>query len=92
MLAESVKNHQVLDLEDIFDRFAFHYVCKLAFNFDPDSLNNKGETSAPLMQALQDTATISTGGFIYAILHLWKLKKALNIGSERELKKINFDY
>ncbi|KAL5994720.1 hypothetical protein ACLOJK_024773 [Asimina triloba] len=43
--------------------------------------------AANFAQAFEDAANLSAGRFRYAIPSLWKLKKVLNIGSEKRLKE-----
>lgn len=86
ILAKASETARVLDLQDILERFAFDNVCKLAFNVDPGCLAGDGTTGAEFMRAFQDAATLSSGRFLYAIPILGKLKKFLNVGSERRLR------
>ncbi|KAF8403718.1 hypothetical protein HHK36_011822 [Tetracentron sinense] len=79
-------NHPI-DLQDVLERFAFDNTCKVAFNVDPACLGGHGTSGAEFMQAFEDAATLSSGRFLYAVPFLWKIKKLLNIGSERRLKE-----
>ncbi|GLT95686.1 hypothetical protein SLE2022_133540 [Rubroshorea leprosula] len=87
MLTEAEKAHRILDLQDILERFAFDNICKLAFNFDPGCLGSTGKTGREFMLAFENAATLSAGRFLYAVPFLWRVKKALNIGSEATLMK-----
>uniref|UniRef100_A0A2K1X9Z8 Cytochrome P450 n=1 Tax=Populus trichocarpa TaxID=3694 RepID=A0A2K1X9Z8_POPTR len=42
ILAKASKTKQVLDLQDILERFAFDNICKVAFNVDPACLGGDG--------------------------------------------------
>ncbi|XP_041026694.1 cytochrome P450 94A1-like [Juglans microcarpa x Juglans regia] len=86
ILSKASETARVLDFQDILERFAFDNVCKLAFNVDPCSLGGDGTVGAKFMRAFEDAATLSSGRFLYAIPILGKLKKFLNIGSERRLR------
>ncbi|KAF5473168.1 hypothetical protein F2P56_009795 [Juglans regia] len=86
ILSKASETARILDFQDMLERFAFDNVCKLAFNVDPCSLGGDGTVGAKFMRAFEDAATLSSGRFLYAIPILGKLKKFLNIGSERRLR------
>ncbi|KAG6691003.1 hypothetical protein I3842_10G042400 [Carya illinoinensis] len=86
ILSKAAETASVLNFQDILERFAFDNVCKLAFNVDPGCLGGDGTVGAKFMRAFGDAATLSSGRFLYAIPILGKLKKFLNIGSERRLR------
>ncbi|KAL7198091.1 hypothetical protein ACSBR2_020582 [Camellia fascicularis] len=97
-------NTNVLDLQDILQRFGFDNICKIAFGHDPAYLL----PSLPqenFALAFENAARISddSGGaekinkkkhFLIRILKiftkfhplLWKIKRVLNIGSEKQLR------
>ncbi|XP_010247227.1 PREDICTED: cytochrome P450 94B3 [Nelumbo nucifera] len=87
LLKRASETNQILDIQDILERFAFDNVCKLAFDIDPVCLGGDGTTSGEFMQAFEEAARLSAGRFMYLFPFLWKVKKALNIGSERRLKQ-----
>nr|POF05731.1 cytochrome p450 94a1 [Quercus suber] len=87
ILTKASETQQVLDLQDILERFAFDNICKLAFNVDPSCLSVDGTGASEFMQAFEEATTISFGRFMYALPFLAKVKKFLNIGSERRLKE-----
>ncbi|XP_062111873.1 cytochrome P450 CYP94D108-like [Humulus lupulus] len=84
---------QVLDIQDVLERFAFDNVCKLAFNVDMGCLGSVGEGAVigtHFMAAFQEAATLSCDRFFYVFPPLLKIKKFLSIGSERRLKTAVF--
>ncbi|KAJ7972069.1 putative Cytochrome P450 [Quillaja saponaria] len=85
VLAKAAKTGHVLDLQDILERFAFDNVCKLTFNFDPCCLGDDGTVGTELAQAFEDATNLSSGRSRYAFPLLWKIKRHLNVGSERRL-------
>lgn len=89
LLHKASDTNQVLDLQDILERFAFDNVCKLAFNFDPACLTFDRTSGAgnEFMKAFEEAATLSCGRFFYAIPSMWKLKRFFNVGSERRLRE-----
>ncbi|XP_077211394.1 cytochrome P450 CYP94D108-like [Tasmannia lanceolata] len=91
-LRRAAKNSEIIDLQDILERFAFDNVCKVAFNEDPACLNagelcNSGELSPEFAKAFEDATNLSAGRFMYALPYLWKIKKVFNLGSERRLRE-----
>ena len=87
ILSKASQTQRVLDLQDILERFAFDNICKIAFNVDPGCLNGDGTTgNTEFMKAFEDATTLSSGRFMYASPFLGRVKKYLNVGSERKLK------
>jgi cytochrome P450 len=86
ILAAAADSGRVIDLQDVFRRFAFDTICKISFGLDPGCL----EQGMPVSEAAVafDTATRLSAirGLAVSPL-LWKMKRMLNIGTERELKK-----
>ncbi|GMN66888.1 hypothetical protein TIFTF001_035951 [Ficus carica] len=89
-LEKATETGQVLDMQDVLERFAFDNICKVSFNVDPRSLAGdgfSGDDSGEFMRAFEEAAALSSGRFRYAFPHLWRIKKFLNVGSERRLKE-----
>ncbi|KAF5737617.1 hypothetical protein HS088_TW13G00504 [Tripterygium wilfordii] len=86
MIAKAGETGQVLDLQDMLERFAFDSICKLAFNVDPGCLGGDGTAGSEFMHAFEDAAQISSGRFMYPFPILWKFKRFINWGSERSLR------
>ncbi|CAI0434331.1 unnamed protein product [Linum tenue] len=85
-LSAAAASGGVLDLQDILQRFAFDNVCKIAFGYDPEYLlPSLPEAEFPI--AFEDATVISTYRFISMFPLIWKVKKVLNIGSEKRLKE-----
>jgi len=78
-----------LDLQDVLERFAFDNICRVAFDHDPHQLPDGGDgaTDGGFADAFRDAANLSAGRFRYAVPGFWKIKKALNVGSERRLRE-----
>ncbi|CAL5407052.1 unnamed protein product [Camellia sinensis] len=80
------KNEGVLDLQDVFRRFSFDNICKFSFGLDPGCL----ELTLPISHFAHsfDLATkLSAERAMAASQWIWKIKRVLNIGSERKLKE-----
>ncbi|KAK9269556.1 hypothetical protein L1049_001332 [Liquidambar formosana] len=86
VLERASKTKGVLDFQDIFERFAFDNVCKLAFNVDPSCLGGDGSVGSEFMRSFADAATLSYERFMHSFPFMWKTKRFLNFGSERRLK------
>lgn len=96
MLDASVEKGSVLDLQDVLQRFAFDNICKVAFNVDPAALFEEEEKrhhdhtaiSENFMTAFDySTEMIAKGRFFDPITFSWRVKRYLNIGSEKRLKE-----
>jgi cytochrome P450 len=87
ILSSAAGTGTVLDFQDILKRFAFDNVCKIAFGFDPAYLlPSLPQTN--FAKAFEESVTISSERFNAAIPFpiVWKIKKLLNIGSEKRLR------
>ncbi|XP_021619542.1 cytochrome P450 94B3 [Manihot esculenta] len=87
ILSRASKKNQVLDLQDVLERFAFDNICKLAFNVDPGCLGGDGTAGGEFMRAFEVAATLSSERFMYALPLLLKICKFFNLGTERALKR-----
>nr|AZP01940.1 cytochrome P450 CYP94C115 [Panax ginseng] len=89
LLSFAGKNKQdscVLDLQDVFRRFSFDSICRFSFGLDPKCL----ELSLPISefdQSFDLASKLSAERAMTATPLGWKIKRFLNIGSEKELKK-----
>ncbi|CAL9203964.1 cytochrome P450 CYP94D108-like [Musa acuminata AAA Group] len=84
-LARAAANDEVVDLQDLLDRLAFDNVCKVAFDVDPARL--AGDDSCDeFFRAFESATAICISRFRQPRL-LWRLRRALNLGSERQLKR-----
>ncbi|XP_027095390.2 cytochrome P450 94A2-like [Coffea arabica] len=86
ILAAAADNKTVLDFQDILQRFAFDNICKIAFGYDPAYLL-PSLPEAKFAVAFEDATRISSERFNSLVPLIWKVKRALNVGSERKLKE-----
>ncbi|XP_071725048.1 cytochrome P450 CYP94D108-like [Rutidosis leptorrhynchoides] len=84
VLEKAADLNQVVDLQDLLERYSFDNICKVAFNVDPGCLN--GDESE-FMKAFEEATTLSSGRFMYLFPGVYKIKKLLNYGSEWKLHK-----
>uniref|UniRef100_A0ACD5XMT3 Uncharacterized protein n=1 Tax=Avena sativa TaxID=4498 RepID=A0ACD5XMT3_AVESA len=97
LLRRAAISGQPIDLQDTLERFAFDNICRVAFDHDPRQLpaDEVGDDVCPeavtasgrFADAFRDAANLSAGRFRYAVPGFWKMKKALDLGSERRLRE-----
>jgi cytochrome P450 len=87
ILAKASKTKQVLDLQDMLERFAFDNICKVAFNVDPACLGGEGTSGGEFMRAFEDAATLSSGRFMSVHRVFWKINRFFNVGTEKTLRE-----
>lgn len=78
-------NNKLLDLQDVFRRFAFDCICKISFGLDPGCL----ELSMPVLAFVDafDTASmLSARRATVPMQIIWRLKRLFNVGDERRLR------
>nr|AHF22085.1 CYP94A43 [Maesa lanceolata] len=86
ILSDAVKNGTVLDLQDILQRFAFDNICKIAFGYDPGYLL-PSLADTKLVVSFETAVQISSDRLNNSFHPLiWKMKKFLDIGSEKQLR------
>ncbi|KAK5810408.1 hypothetical protein PVK06_025720 [Gossypium arboreum] len=78
---------QVLDLQDVFRRFSFDNICKFSFGFDPCCLElSLPMPSSEFAEAFDLASKLSAQRGLSPSSLIWKVKRVLNLGSEKELK------
>ncbi|GAY69579.1 hypothetical protein CUMW_288570, partial [Citrus unshiu] len=80
------KEDGVLDLQDVFKRFSFDSMCKFSFGLDPRCL----ELSLPMSDfavAFDLASKLSAERAMTVSPLVWKIKRMLNLGSEKQLKE-----
>ncbi|XP_009789882.1 cytochrome P450 94C1-like [Nicotiana tabacum] len=80
------KEGAVLDFQDVFRRFSFDNICRFSFGLDPKCL----ESSLPISEfaiSFDLASKLSAERAMTTSPIAWKIKRFLNIGSERKLKK-----
>ncbi|XP_040378516.1 cytochrome P450 94B3-like [Oryza brachyantha] len=93
LLRRAAAEGRAVDLQDALERFAFDNICRVAFDHDPGQLPDGGGARAEVAEggrfadAFRDAANLSAGRFRYAVPGFWRVKKALNLGSERRLRE-----
>ncbi|KVH99909.1 cytochrome P450 [Cynara cardunculus var. scolymus] len=81
----SEKQREDLDLQDVFRRFSFDVICKFSFGFDPKCLDESLPVS-DLAVSFDLASKLSAQRAMNPSPLVWKMKRMLNIGSEKRLK------
>nr|KYP71105.1 Cytochrome P450 94A1 [Cajanus cajan] len=80
------QNESVLDLQDVFKRFSFDSICRFSFGLDPMCL----ELSLPISNfalSFDLASKLSAERAMSVSPLIWKLKRLLNLGSEKKLRE-----
>jgi cytochrome P450 len=87
ILSIAAATRTVIDFQDILQRFACDNICKIASRFDPACLL-PSLPQTKFVQAFEEDVMISIERFNAPIPFpiVWKIKKMLNIGSEKHLR------
>ncbi|XP_009594945.1 cytochrome P450 94A2-like [Nicotiana tomentosiformis] len=75
----------VIDIQDLLQRFAFDNICMVAYGYDPAYLL-PSFPEAKFANAFEEVVRISSERFNSLAPFIWKLKRILNVGSEKKLK------
>ncbi|KAH6829750.1 cytochrome P450 [Perilla frutescens var. hirtella] len=75
----------VLDMQEVLRRFAFDTICKVSLGMDPFCLD-MSRPAPPLSTAFDAASEISAMRGAAPVFAVWKLKRALNVGLEKDLK------
>ncbi|KAG5566322.1 hypothetical protein RHGRI_002055 [Rhododendron griersonianum] len=93
VLSEACDDGLTVDLQEVFRRFAFDNVCNVAFGVDPGWLDtNRTKTAsnsvnASFVQAFDYAVELTSDRFMSPVPAVWKIKRILNVGSERKFKE-----
>lgn len=85
LLEEAAESERVVDLQDVLRRFAFDTICKVSLGTDPFCLDLDRPVPA-LVKAFDCASEISARRATAPLYLIWKLKRALGVGSENKLK------
>ncbi|KAG8371015.1 hypothetical protein BUALT_Bualt13G0043100 [Buddleja alternifolia] len=98
-ISSTCNNQEVIDIQDVLRRFTFDNICNVAFGVDPASLDSEDNDntflSSSFVDAFDNAVEISSSRLVSPLQLIWKIKRLLNIGSEKQLKeavKIINDY
>ncbi|EOY33489.1 hypothetical protein QUC31_018913 [Theobroma cacao] len=86
LLSSVSSEEQVLDLQDVLRRFSFDNICKFSFGLDPGCLM----LSLPISEfaeAFDLASKLSAQRGLASSPSIWKVKRLLNLGTEKQLKE-----
>uniref|UniRef100_A0A5B6YVB9 Cytochrome P450 94B3 n=1 Tax=Davidia involucrata TaxID=16924 RepID=A0A5B6YVB9_DAVIN len=86
LLEWAAESERVLDLQDVLKRFAFDTVCNVSLGIDPSCLDLSRPLPA-LVKAFDRASEITATRGVAPVYAVWKMKRALNVGSEKKLKE-----
>ncbi|CAN4098979.1 unnamed protein product [Withania somnifera] len=86
LLESNIRNGAVLDLQDVLQRFSFDSICKFSFGMDPGCLKLSLPVSE-LQVAFDLASKLSAERAMTVSPLVWKIKRVVNIGSEKKLKE-----
>ncbi|GFY97813.1 cytochrome P450, family 94, subfamily C, polypeptide 1 [Actinidia rufa] len=89
-LSDGKGDNNLLDLQDVFRRFSFDSICRFSFGLDPKCL----ELSLPMSEfavSFDRASNISAERAMTSSPWIWKVKRILKLGSERQLKRRHHD-
>ncbi|KAL3748035.1 hypothetical protein ACJRO7_009285 [Eucalyptus globulus] len=84
LLQDYADTDRTLDLQDLLKRFTFDTVCQVSLGTDPDCLD-LSRPLPPLVTAFENASRICAMRATSPVYLVWKIKRALSIGSEKKL-------
>ncbi|XP_074316542.1 cytochrome P450 94B3-like [Silene latifolia] len=85
LLQTAANENKVIDLQEVLKRLTYDTICKVSLGTDPNCLDLSVPVP-PLIAAFETAAEISARRSTTPVYLIWKLKRALNLGSEAKLK------
>ncbi|XP_073009784.1 cytochrome P450 CYP94D108 [Typha latifolia] len=87
LLRSAQEKDEIVDLQGVLERFGFDNICNVAFGEDPGCLTS-GDADMKFMKAFGEAQNLVMDRFMSPIKVAWRIKKILNIGSERRLREL----
>ncbi|KZV46492.1 hypothetical protein F511_10597 [Dorcoceras hygrometricum] len=85
ILQNAAENDAILDMQEVLKRFGFDTICKVALGTDPFCLD-LSRPAPPLAVAFDSASEKSAMRGVAPVSAVWRSKRALNVGSEKDLK------
>lgn len=86
-LRSRAEDGRPFDIQELLERFAIDNVCKVVFDGDLDRLGLDSPDGKEFNEAFERASNLSVARFSSLIPGVWKLKRILNVGSEKELRE-----
>ncbi|KAF7138238.1 hypothetical protein RHSIM_Rhsim07G0024200 [Rhododendron simsii] len=84
IISEAAASNQIMDIQDLFMKSTLDSIFKVAFGVELDSMCGSSEEGTQFSNAFDNSSAITLLRYVDVF---WRIKKALNIGAEAELKK-----
>ncbi|KAM7512061.1 hypothetical protein LguiB_010936 [Lonicera macranthoides] len=84
ILSEAATSNKIIDIQDLFMKSTLDSIFKVAFGIEIDSMCGSSEEGTKFSNAFDDASAMILKRYVDVT---WKIKKALNVGLEAELKK-----
>ncbi|PHT39856.1 CytochromeC1 [Capsicum baccatum] len=84
ILSEAVKSNEIVDIQDLFMKATLDSIFGVAFGVELDSMSGSNEEGKIFSDAFDKASAITAWRYVDIF---WKIKRALNIGSEAKLKE-----
>ncbi|THG02627.1 cytochrome P450 704C1-like [Camellia sinensis] len=84
LISEAATSNQIMDIQDLFMKSTLDSIFKVAFGVELDSMCGSSEEGAKFSNAFDDSSAMTLLRYVDVF---WKIKKALNVGAQAELKK-----
>ncbi|KAI8024929.1 Cytochrome P450 704C1 [Camellia lanceoleosa] len=84
IISKAATSNQVMDLQDLYMRSTLDSIFKVGFGVELDSMCGTSEEGTIFTNAFDDSSAITLFRFVDVF---WKIKKALSLGAEGQLKK-----
>ncbi|KAJ6837285.1 putative cytochrome P450 94B3 [Iris pallida] len=86
VLSSACSERRAVDLQDLFRRFAFDVICNISLGTDPGFLD-VSLPELPFVNAFDAASMVSARRGAEPVSAVWRVKRALGIGSERQLEE-----
>ncbi|KAL2337840.1 hypothetical protein Fmac_012286 [Flemingia macrophylla] len=86
LLETAAREGHVIDLQDVLRRLTFDTVCKVSLGHDPCCLD-LSKPLPPLLTAFDTASEVIAARGAAPVFLVWKMKRMLNVGSEKHLKE-----
>ncbi|KAK9170443.1 hypothetical protein Syun_002583 [Stephania yunnanensis] len=83
--SSSSREGPIVDLQKVFRSFTFNTICQITFGLDPDQ--NPNNNLSEFAAAFDLASRLSAERALTPSPLIWKIKRLLNIGSEKQLKQ-----
>ncbi|KAH7863153.1 hypothetical protein Vadar_014039 [Vaccinium darrowii] len=84
IISEAATSNQIMDIQDLFMKSTLDSIFKVAFGVELDSMCGSNEEGTKFSTAFDDSSAVTLRRYVDVF---WRIKKAVNIGAEAELKK-----